>query len=165
MNVDQLYADCFEPLVAYLRATFGAGPPEPEDTAQRAFGQLIAKGDLSEISNLKAFLWRTARNIAISDTRALKVRHDHKTETASLFSSTAGYGLTPERVLEGKEHVHLILRALRTMPQQRRRAFILARIEGLSHAETAQRLGISRPAVSKHIARATVDLYTLLRSQ
>ncbi len=161
-TMDSLYTDQFAPLVAYLRASFGVGPPEPEDIAQRAFGQLLAKGDLTGIDNLKAFLWRTARNIALSDKRAAQVRSKRKTETEILFSAAEGYSLTPERVLEGKEQVNLAVEVLRDMPEQRRRAFILTRIEGLSHAETSKRLGISRPAVSKHVARATADLYEKL---
>lgn len=161
-SIDSLYSDHFLALVAYLRASFGAGPPEPEDVAQRAFGQLAAKGDLSGIHNLKAFLWRTAWNIALSDKRAAQVRSKRKTEIEILFSAADGYTLTPERVLEGKEQVSLAVEVLRHMPEQRRRAFILTRIEGLSHAETSKRLGISRPAVSKHVARATADLYEKL---
>lgn len=159
---DQLYADYFAPLVAYLQSSFGSGPPEPEDVAQRAFGRLVARGNLGEIQNLQAFLWRTARNIAMSDKRAAQVRLKRKPETEILFSSSDGYAITPERVLEGKEQVALAEEVLRAMPEQRRRAFVLTRIEGLSHAETSKRLGISRPAVTKHVARATADLYAVL---
>ena len=163
--IDQLYTDCFEQLVAYLRARFGPGPPEPEDVAQRAFGKLSDIKNLFEIVNKKAYLWRIACNIAISEKRTSKIRVKNNIETKTLFSYAEGYGPTPEQVLETKEQMALALSALRKMPGQRRRAFILTRIEGLTHSEASKRLGISRPAVSKHVARATADLYAVLMNQ
>jgi RNA polymerase sigma-70 factor (ECF subfamily) len=58
----------------------------------------------------------------------------------------------------------IVQSVLRAMPEQRRRAFILTRVEGLSHGDAARRLGISRPAVSKHVARAMDDLYAALHT-
>ncbi len=163
-SVKALYETHFHRLVGHLRSTFGAGPPEPEDIAQRAFENIFARGDLRDIENPAGFVWRIARNIAISEKRALKVRERHAAETAMHFPGPDGYLLTPERVLDGKEHVAIANEALRNMPEQRRRAFILTRIEGLSHAEAARRLGVSRPAVTKHVARAAADLYSALTS-
>ena len=50
------------------------------------------------------------------------------------------------------------MEALRTMPEKRRRIFILNRLEGLSYTEIARRTGIGRTAVTKHVARATADI-------
>lgn len=44
------------------------------------------------------------------------------------------------------------------MPARRRRVLVLNRIEGLSFAEIARRLGLSPTAVKKHAARAMADL-------
>lgn len=161
----RLFADCFEPLVAFLRSRFGAGPPDPEDVAQQAFGKLMERDGLGDIENPRAFLWRTACNIAISEKRSLTRADRREADTATLLSLDDGYLLTPERVLEAKEQVAIASEVLRKMPVQRRRAFILTRIEGLSHRETALRLGVSRPAVSKHVAKATADLYAALMAQ
>ena len=157
--VDRFYTENFDSLVAYLRRKYGAGPPDPEDVAQKAFGRIVARGGLQGVDNPKAFLWRTAVNIFVSDTRTLKAEERRDAAAETIFSSENGYLLTPERVLEAKEQVGIALRVLRQMPEQRRRAFILTRIEGLSHQATAELLGVSRPAVSKHVARATADLH------
>ena len=157
--VDQFYTEHFDSLVAYLRRKYGAGPPDPEDVAQKAFGRIVARGGLEGVDNPKAFLWRTAANIFVSDTRTLKAEERRDAAVEAIFSSENGYLLTPERVLEAKEQVGIALRVLRQMPEQRMRAFILTRIDGLSHQATAEVLGVSRPAVSKHVARATADLH------
>ncbi len=44
--------------------------------------------------------------------------------------------------------------ALDELPPQCRKAFRLHKLDGLSHAETAAAMGISRSAVEKHISAA-----------
>ncbi|MEM7409108.1 MAG: sigma-70 family RNA polymerase sigma factor [Myxococcota bacterium] len=154
--VGQLYVEHFERLVASLYAAFGAGPPEPEDVAQRAFAKLIGHRPTREVDNPAAFLWRTASNIAISDKRAQQVRHRYARDSRSMQNE--GVVLTPERVLESKERLDVVLATLRKMPEQRRRVFLLNRVEGLSYSEVSKRIGIGRTAVTKHVARATADI-------
>ena len=40
-QLEGIYAAHFAPLVSWLHHAFGAGPPEPEDVAQRAFAKLL----------------------------------------------------------------------------------------------------------------------------
>jgi RNA polymerase sigma-70 factor (ECF subfamily) len=44
------------------------------------------------------------------------------------------------------------------MPKLRRQVFIMARVEGHSHVEISQSLGVSRKAIEKHMSRALADL-------
>ena len=71
--------------------------------------------------------------------------------------------MEPERVVLAEEQIAVALGVLESMPKQRRRVFVLVRIEGLTHAQAARRLGISRPAVSKHVALAAAELYAALK--
>jgi RNA polymerase sigma factor (sigma-70 family) len=41
-----------------------------------------------------------------------------------------------------------------TLPPQTQRVFRMHKLEGLSHAETAARLGVSKSAVEKHMITA-----------
>lgn len=164
-SIKELYSGYFDPLVIYIRTQFRSCPQQAEDIAQNAFEKIAAKKNLGRITNIKAFLWRTAYNIAISGIRSKGVAAKYQAETKRLFSCDEEYSLTPERVLEAREQVEIAKDVLRRMPEQRRRAFILTRIEGLSHDEASKRLGISRPAVSKHVARATADLYGTLNNK
>ena len=169
LNIDdsfnELYAGHFDSLVIYLQHQFRSCPQQAEEIAQNAFERVATRKTRGPIGNLKAFLWRTAHNLAISDIRSKKLASRYKDETKRIFSLDEGYPLTPERVLEAREQMEIALKTLRGMPEQRRRAFILTRIEGLSHSEASDRLGISRPAVSRHVARATADLYRALHDE
>lgn len=159
-SVGQLYAQYFDRLVSSLYAAFGAGPPEPEDVAQRAFAKLIDRDQIDQIENHRAYLWRIATNIALSDKRSQAVRARFARQEA--YSPPEGVTSTPERVLETKKQLDLVVEVLRHMPAQRRRVFLLNRIEGLNYTQVGKRIGISRTAVTKHVARAAADVHAAL---
>ena len=154
----RLYQDNWRDLCRYLAATFGPGPPEPEDVAQLAFARIAAHADFDALRNPKAFLWRTARNIAISEKRSLSVRRRRSDDVREVFFAATGDEFTPERVLVAKEQIAAIRAVLAAMPAKRRRILVLNRIEGYSFAEIARRMGLSQTAVKKHVARAMIDL-------
>jgi RNA polymerase sigma-70 factor (ECF subfamily) len=58
-----------------------------------------------------------------------------------------------DQMLE-REDVALLASALATLPAGARRAFELHKLNGLSHAEVAQQMGISKSGVEKHMAVA-----------
>ncbi|MGD1956979.1 MAG: RNA polymerase sigma factor [Sphingomonadales bacterium] len=156
--VSNLYGDYRDELSRALRASYGNGPPDPDDIAQDAFHKVLARGDLASIDNLKAFLWRTARNLVINAKRQADVRSRYDYEIENLVFASKGYDSSPETVIEAREQLAIINETLKTMPPTRSRAFILHRFDGLTAAEVGRKLGISRPAASKHIARAAADL-------
>lgn len=157
-RVAALYRANAGELCAALRKNFGEGPPDPDDITQQAFEKLLRRRDLSDVNNIKAFLWRTARNLLFKEQRARKVRARHDFEIEQLYFPLEGDTLTPERVIAAKEQLGAIDEALRAMPEKRRRAFVLYRIERLAISDIARRLGIGRTAVYKHIARAAADI-------
>ena len=153
-----LYREHWRELCRYLAATFGPGPPEPEDVAQLAFARVAAHRNFDAIENPKAFLWRTAHNIAVSEKRSQSVRRRRADEVQQTSLAAEGDDFTPERVLVAKEQIAAISAVLNAMPAKRRRMLVLNRIEGLSFAEIARRTGLSQTAVKKHVARAMIDL-------
>ncbi|MEM0928338.1 MAG: sigma-70 family RNA polymerase sigma factor [Pseudomonadota bacterium] len=160
-DVLSLYKEHAAPLVAGMRKMFGPGPPDPEDVAQQAFQKLLERGDLESISNVRAFIWRTARNIIIDDRRSRDTRDKYDFEVEQIFFPLKDDVLTPEHVLVAKEQLEAVKTVLRNMPERRRRALILHRVEGLSIVEVGRRLGIARPSASAHVARAMADLSTI----
>jgi RNA polymerase sigma factor (sigma-70 family) len=69
---------------------------------------------------------------------------------------------TPSRLLSQKENVAALLARLDALPDEYRQAILLARIEGLSTAEMAERLGKSREAASLLLHRAVKRFRVLL---
>jgi RNA polymerase sigma-70 factor (ECF subfamily) len=56
--------------------------------------------------------------------------------------------------LEARQRLERLVEALAGLPPQTQRVFRLHKFEGLTHSETAARLGISRSAVEKHVSTA-----------
>jgi RNA polymerase sigma-70 factor (ECF subfamily) len=153
-----LYLRQHRSLLSYLRKTLGAGPPPPEDVAQAAFAKLAERGNLQRIRNLPAFLWRTAQNIVMSDYRAAAVRRAREPDVVDVFIGTATDALDAERVLMARDELGIVVTTLKAMPAHRRQVLLMSRLDGLSNAEIARRMGLARSTVSEHLARAMLQL-------
>jgi RNA polymerase sigma-70 factor (ECF subfamily) len=61
---------------------------------------------------------------------------------------------TPSRLLAEKESLQALIQKLDQLPEDYRRAILLAKVEGLSNAEMAEQLGRSREAAALLLHRA-----------
>ncbi|MEM9375170.1 MAG: sigma-70 family RNA polymerase sigma factor [Pseudomonadota bacterium] len=156
--LSELYRAHSDELRAYLTRQFGNGPPDPDDMVQQAFQKLLERGDHKSIKNLRAFLWRTARNLTLNSKRNNQNRSQYDFEIEHLYFANKGNGSSPARVLEVKEQLRIISETLINMPEKRRTAFVLHRIDGLTVSAIARRYGNTHAAIIKHIARAASDI-------
>lgn len=152
-----LYDRYWGELCIYVRRSFGAGPPEPEDVAQAAFTRYAAVQDKGSVENPRAFLYATARNIVIDHHRHARTADTYARDIGAYAEHEGVTEISPERVLLGKERLNRLLAFLGRMPERRRRVVLLNRMEGLSVAEVADRFGISEEAARKQIVRAVAD--------
>ncbi|MEM8982370.1 MAG: sigma-70 family RNA polymerase sigma factor [Pseudomonadota bacterium] len=157
-RISDLYASHAATITSLIRKHFGNGPPDPEDVTQAAFQKLIERSDLADIRDLGGFLWIIARNLVLREKRSIDVRSRYDFEVEAIFFPQRGDVLPPERLLSAREQLTRINGALRAMPEKRRRAFILNRIDGLSVSAVARQLKLSRSAANKHIVRAVEDI-------
>ena len=156
-----LYRDYVAELSDGIRGRFGDGPPDPEDIAQEAFQKLLERGDVSKIKNLRAYLWRTARNLVLTSKRSASQRSNYDFEVEHIFFPLRDDISSPEVITVAREQLRAINDLLRAMPEKRRWALLLYRLEGLTLNEIAARFGISRTAVSKHISKAESQIHAL----
>ncbi|MEM0912450.1 MAG: sigma-70 family RNA polymerase sigma factor [Pseudomonadota bacterium] len=160
-QVESLYKSYAKNLSAALRKMYGDGPPDPDDVSQQAFQQVIEKVDVSTIKNLKAFMWRTARNLMHDSLKSQHSRSKYDFEVEHLYFSQKGSHSSPETVILAREQLRAINEVLKKMPDKKRRAIMLYRMEGITHKEIARRLKISRPMVTKYIASAHAEISAL----
>jgi RNA polymerase sigma-70 factor (ECF subfamily) len=162
-QLPELYQRYRAELVAFVRAKFGAGPPEPEDVAQQAFANFAAQGRHETIANPRAFLFRIAHNLVINERKHQQVgRRFLETAPDPQEICEARDDFNPEVVLSGRQRYRLIEQVIRGMPEKRRRILLLNRLEGLSYAEIGRRLGLSESVVRKHAALAVRECAAVL---
>ena len=152
------YRSYFNRLTNNLRATYGPGPPDPEDVAQRAFETLNKQSNLDDIRDLEGYVWICSRNIIMSEKRSQRVRNENQLEVERRYFSVPFDSFDPERVFMAKEHLDLVMETLRQMPERRRNIFMLCRVSGLPAGEAGRRCGVSRSAAARHLALATAQI-------
>ena len=69
---------------------------------------------------------------------------------------------SPEQAVAARQAMRRLAAAVDTLPPKTRRAFELHKFEGLSQAETAARLGVTRKTVEKQLAAALKQLVVKL---
>ena len=155
-SVDSLYRSHWDELVRFVRRTFGAGPPEPEDIAQTAFTHFAALARPQLVANPRAFLFQTARNIMVDEYRRAAVRRRAVEGVEPAAQNESVDEIDPERVLDGKQRLQSVEAAVQALPERMRQALLLHRFEELSYVEVARRLGVSQTEAKRLVARALV---------
>ncbi|MBW8813034.1 MAG: sigma-70 family RNA polymerase sigma factor [Caulobacterales bacterium] len=144
-----------EPLIRFFRRRTG-GAAEAEDLTQEVFLRLLRRPDGEAIDNPEAFLFRTAVNLLRDRARRAGAFAAHAAELAERQDRVEG--LSPERVLEGRQSLAAAMRILEELDERVRDAFILHRLEGLKYAEIAELFGVSVSSVEKYVIKALAHL-------
>jgi len=140
-----------QPLIAYFQRRVRSRE-EAEDLTQEVFLRLARRLDVESVDNPEAFLFRTAVNLLRDRSRRGKTAASHLDEMT--YRGAAVEELSPERVVEGRQSLASVLRALDELDGRTRDAFILHRLEGMRHAEIAALYGVSVSSVEKYIIKA-----------
>jgi RNA polymerase sigma-70 factor (ECF subfamily) len=102
----------------------------------------------------QGYLYRIARTLILEGFRKQEVRY----RTQGEVRSKAGRVATPIEVAAGHEWRDAIATAIEALPERRREAFILVRLEGLGLQAAAEALGVARQTVANHVHLAVQDL-------
>lgn len=109
-----------------------------------------------------AFLTTIAKNIVIDHHRRLARLYAAEKE---LQLTNTELSLVTEETVLSRETSELLNQAISQLPEQRRTAFKLCKLEGKTHAEAAQIMGISPNTVHNHLVKATQKLKAMLLTQ
>jgi len=155
-SVDRLTRQYHAVLVRYFGKR-GIDRDDASDLAQEVFERLSRPEVQARVERVDGYLFGTAANLAIEYFRRRKVRLAHP---ASEFVENVhrSEDFLPDRLLEGRQELELVVAALNEMPERMRHIFVLARLENMPRAEIATRLGISKRLVEQQISLATACL-------
>lgn len=145
----------FEPMLrAWLLRRYAAAA-DVDDIVQEAYARLLRARERGDVHSPKAFLFATARNLALDH-----LRHEAVGGTRCLVESDALDVMDeareiPETVALNQE-LALLHEAIQSLPERCREIFTLRKIHGLSQKEIGARLRISERTVS---AQLTIGLH------
>ncbi len=123
------------------------------DIVQDTYLRVTRVDQKTEVSHPKAFLFRTAVNLAADVMRRRQLRSAYETDSISA-EEIASQAPSAETALEAQQQCRLLRVAVETLPTKCRTVFLLHKAEHLSYGEVAARLNISKSAVEKHMTKA-----------
>ncbi len=131
-------------------------PAEAEDLTQEVLVRLMEFSS-DEVANPEAYIFRIAANLVRDRYRRIQVRDSWRTDVAHRDEGAADY-VDPLRLLEGREAVGQVSKALAELPPRSREILLLFRLERMRKREIAEMYGISISGIDKHIIKATAFL-------
>lgn len=127
------------------------------DLAQDACLKLVEIAAKEPVGAPTHLLFRLARNLVIDRMRS-RARAARVFQPEGLNEQHPGSTADPERTLLATERLKRAFSVIDRMPDRRREAFLLHRIDGLTYLQIARRMGVSVKAVEKHISGAMLQL-------
>lgn len=127
-------------------------PDEIEDIVQEVFVQSYAASRDRQIHNPKAFMFRTARNLALNSIKRSGYKLNSSMEELHEYEFVPE-GNPVEDICQSEEKFRNFCKAVSYLPISCRRVFILKKVYGMTQVEIAEFLNITSSTVEKHLAR------------
>ena len=137
-------------LLGFLRHRVGSAD-DARDLCQETFVRM-ARNSPPSIDNLRAYVFRVARNLSEDFIRSERRRSRYI--VAELHDGLASDQPCPEQVAFSKRDMKRLRSALASLPERQRIALLLYRLDGLPLREIATRLNVSESMVSRYVAAA-----------
>ncbi|MBK8161207.1 MAG: RNA polymerase sigma factor [Rhodospirillaceae bacterium] len=123
------------------------------DLAQEAFYRVMRSDHAPDAVDARAYLFRTAANLAIDHNRHRR-RQQTSTGEEQAIADFADPQPSAERSALSREELRVLEQAIASLPPRGREVFLLHKIDQLSYAEIATRLGIAKNTVVVHMVRS-----------
>ncbi len=141
----QIFQSVSRDLYNFLYYKYGEDN-DPEDIVQSAFEKLWKNCKQVLPEKAKSFVYTVANNEMLNSISRKKTVYKFKQQPSKNYTNES-----PEYLLEEKEYHNRLKNALESLTDDQRSTFLMNRVEGRTHQEIADLLGISRKAVEKRI--------------
>lgn len=154
------YLEQREDLARFFRARLsGAGEGDVDDLLQDLYLKVSGLAPQARIDNPRAFLFRLASNLMMDRWRSGRraaTRDGDWRQVNHAVGAGEDIDDTPsaEAVVAGRERLARLVAAVETLPPKTRTVFRLHKFEGVSYADIAAQMAISRSSVEKHMMEA-----------
>lgn len=130
-------------------------PQDIEDIVQETYVRACQFKSNEEIHSQGALMTRIARNLAIDHLKRAESRLTSSLNQSNEieFDELSNLADEPYEQVSSREEFALFCEAVRHLPVQCRRVFVLKKVYGHSQSEIAGKLNISENTVEKHVAQ------------
>jgi RNA polymerase sigma-70 factor (ECF subfamily) len=154
-------------LVRMFAARLGS-PAAAEDLVQEIYVRIATQVEEPPVSNLLGYLYRIGWNLMLDARRGARRTAAREAtwadgHTTRVGAETVAEAAPPEAAIDARRRLAALMTALEELPPQIQRTFRLHKFDGLTHAQCAARLGISRSSVEKHVSAALKHLLKATR--
>lgn len=146
-----VFHPCAGEIAAYLRGRWH-NEANLADIVQESCPRLSQYAEPEDIRNPRAFLFHRVSNFLVGRRRRHASRDRFVAPDVEL--EPLADAAEPENPWADQEALERFTELLEQLPELRRHAFVLFRIEGLSHGEIAAHLGISVRSSERHVMMA-----------
>ena len=169
--MDNYFLDTFIALRGRLaKVVTGIVPPsEIEDIVQETFVRVCQIKNKDAVREPQSFMFRTAKNLALDHAKRAESRLTTATDMiddipAAEFMQTSKNDTTYTQVASDEEFAQFC-EAVRELPKQCRRAFILKKVYGFTLKEIMVEMNIGQPTVETYIVNGTKKCVKFLRDK
>jgi len=121
----------------------------PSDKVQEAFIKLWENCAKVQPEAVKSFLYTTANNMMLNEVKHQKVVFKYQQVKPKDYTNES-----PEFILRKKEFLKRFERALSHLKEEERVAFLLNKVDGKTHKEVAEILGVTKKVAEHRIYAA-----------
>ncbi len=133
------------------------------DAYQDCFCKLAGMDKKPKIRQARAYLFRTAANIAIEFIRVRKRQKKHAGAILDVHADRNGESLMPQEALERERAIASLHEAIDQLPAHLRNVLLVRDFSGKSYKEVAEILGIDKATARVYRRTAIVKLANLLQ--
>lgn len=128
---------------------------QAEEIVQEVFMDVwLRREEIKSVLNIKAFLYAMAKNLVYKTYR----QQGYAKRASEEFARAAFMENATEEIINTLDYEKLVRNAIENLSDTQRQIFVLAKEEGLSHKEIAEKLNLTVLSVKSHMKRALREI-------
>lgn len=131
-----------------------------EDLTQDVFLKVVAYLACGEIADLRSFVFKVAANRLRDTSRSTRRWREAPLDEAQEIEPQLVEYITPERILQGRQDVAVVVQAFSELDMRTQRIFLMNRFDHLRHRDIADHLELSVSSIEKSLRAARRHLAT-----
>lgn len=134
---------------------FFSNKEDVEDVVQETYLRAYVAEQKTQISQHKSFLFRTAKNIALTKlTRKSKKVTDFLEDYSR--RNDWEHDPTPDEIVDAQQQLTIYCAAVETLNGKCREAFLLKKVHGMTNKEIAKQMSLSMSSIEKYLHHAMI---------